>query len=98
MLHQTLIWILIIGIVIFQLYVFKKTTEKIKSYKSILNKPEKFAIHKVYVKAEEIDSIDSEHILENLNYYKQNPNLRFIEEDIIDDSLFNVNQIEEDEY
>jgi hypothetical protein len=98
MIHQTLIWLLIIGIVIFQIYIFKKTYDKIVSYKNILNKPEKFHIHKVYVDADEIEHIDSEHIINNLNYYKQNPNLRdMIQDNDFDDELVVENEQNEEE-
>jgi hypothetical protein len=71
--HKLIIWILILFIVIFQIYIFIKTKEKIISFRKILENPEKFKTYKVFIPEDEIENIDSELIINNIDHYKKNP-------------------------
>jgi hypothetical protein len=85
-LHTLVISIIVISILIVQFNVFRGTISKIKSYINIFKDTNKFKIHKVYIPIEEIDSINSEDILSNLEYYTQNPILNqkiFIKPEIV---------------
>lgn len=80
--HKLIIWILILFIVIFQIYIFIKTKEKIISFRKILENPEKFKTYKVFIPEDEIENIDSELIINNIDHYKKNPILNSVIEQI----------------
>jgi hypothetical protein len=71
--HELILWILIIGIVIFQIIVLSETIQKVKSYIIVLSQKERYKTHKVYIPVEEIDSIDSQLIIDNLSHYTKKP-------------------------
>lgn len=74
--HEFIIWTIIVFIVLFQSNILIKTLRNINNYKKILDKPSKFQTCKVYIPVDEIETIDPSHIIDNLNHYKQNPNLK----------------------
>ena len=102
-LHTLVISIIVIAILIGQLNVFRGTFSKIKSYINIFKDSDKFKIHKVYIPIEEIDSINSEDILANLEYYSKNPILNqkiFIRPEIekIEDEILTIKENTSDKH
>ena len=69
MMHNLIIWALIITIVAVQAYVFKMTLDKIKIYKNILPDQENFKTVKVLIKESEIETIALVSILKNPSEY-----------------------------
>lgn len=111
--HEFIIWTIIVSIVLFQFNIFIKTIRNINNYKKILEKPTKFQTCKVFVPIDEIETIDPSHIIDNLNHYKQNPNLKSdstysmsyknqldeeLDEELDEDIYMNNDLIEEDEF
>jgi hypothetical protein len=78
--HQLILWVIILGIVIFQVSILKDTIKKVKLFLQVLSDSNRFRVHKVYVPIDEIDTINSQDIIDNLNHYKQNPILKKISE------------------
>ena len=78
--HQLILWVIILGIVIFQVSILKDTIKKVKLFLQVLSDSNRFRVHKVYVPIDEIDTINSQDIIDNLNHYKQNPSFKKISE------------------
>ena len=91
-LHNIVIGIVVLIILSLQFGIFAGTFSKVKSYLGIIKNPDKFKVHKVYISVDEIDTINSEDILSNLEYYTLNP--------LINNDLFDkpVDEIETDEF
>ncbi len=87
MLHEIIIWATVLIIIGLQVKIFLETKNKIKSYESIMKNPQSFKTYKVYISEKEIETIDSQHILDNLNHYSKNPTLRSIEDIKSDDNI-----------
>ncbi len=78
--HQLILWVIIFGIVIFQVSILKGTIKKVKLFLQVLSNSNKFRVHKVYIPVDEIDTINSQDIIDNIIHYKQNPLLKKISE------------------
>lgn len=72
-LHELILWIIILSIIIFQVNVLKDIKQKVKSFIIVLSQTERFKTHKVYIPIDEIDSIESQNIIDNLSHYSKNP-------------------------
>ena len=79
-LHNILILIIISAIIITQFLVYRGTKNKVNSFIKVLSQTTHFKTHKVYIPIEEIDSIDSQEITDNLSYYTKNPTLTRLSE------------------
>lgn len=73
--HDVIIWIAVMIIIGLQIKIFLETRKKISSYESIMKNPEGFTTYKVYISENEIETIDSQHIVNNLSQYCRNPKL-----------------------
>ncbi len=73
MLHTIIIWATVSIIIGLQVKIFWETRNKIKSYESIMRNPQSFKTYKIYISAKEIETIDSQHILDNISHYSKNP-------------------------
>ena len=80
MLHEIIIWGTVLLIIVLQIKIYLETRKKIKSYESIMKNPERFKTYKVYISEKEIETIDSQHILDNINHYSKNPNKKSLDE------------------
>jgi hypothetical protein len=95
MLHEIIIWATVLLIISLQIKIFLETRNKIKSYESIMKNPQSFETFKIYISEKEIETIDSQHILDNLNHYTQNPSLRPIDEIVNTEKNFQPNLFED---
>lgn len=80
MIHEVIIWATVILIISLQFKIFSETRSKIKSYQNIMKNPQSFKVYKVYISEKELETIDSQHILNNLGHYSKNPQLKSIDE------------------
>ena len=78
--HDILIGLVILGIIVFQIVILRSTIDKIKIFENVLKQSDKFVTRKVYVPLDEIDTINSSKILENISHYKKNPSLLKLKE------------------
>jgi len=80
MIHEVIIWATVILIICLQFKIFLETRIKIKSYQNIMKNPEGFKVYKVYISEKELETIDSQHIINNLGHYSKNPQLKSLDE------------------
>lgn len=97
MIHEVIIWATVIIIISLQIKIFLETKRKIKSYENIMINPQSFKVYKVYISERELDTIDSQHIIEFIWRYSQNPQLKSIDsietnQEDFTDLLFENNQ------
>jgi hypothetical protein len=101
MIHEVIIWATVILIISLQIKIFLETKRKIKSYENIMINPQSFKVYKVFISEHELETIDSQNIINNLWRYSQNPQLKAIDEietsqEDFTDLLFENNQFEFD--
>jgi endonuclease V-like protein UPF0215 family len=77
--HDVIIWLAVLIIIGLQIKIFLETKKKISSYESIMKNPHNFKTYKVYIPENEIETIESQQILDNLNHYSRNPELLAID-------------------
>lgn len=99
---DVIIWLAVLIIIGLQIKIFLETKKKISSYESIMKNPQDFKTYKVFVSENEIETIDSQHILNNLALYTRNPESLVIDkiEKVSENPLllFDIDNIQEEQY